>query len=78
MTITSYVDLPFVSNYKRTVRHCVINRNVEVLLWYYVTVMKKSTGTAENHFNIYSRYIISWRFDVVAFILERACQGINL
>lgn len=67
MTLTSYVDLPFVSNYKRTVRHCVINRNVEVLLWYYVKVMKKSTGTAENHLT--SILEILYRGDLMLLLL---------
>lgn len=73
MIIILYVDLLFVFNYKCIVRYCVINRNVEVLLQYYVKVMKKFIGIVENYFNIYFRYIILWRFVVVVFILERVC-----
>lgn len=73
MIIILYVDLLFVFNYKCIVRYCVINRNVEVLLQYYVKVMKKFIGIVENYLNIYFIYIVLWRFDVVVFILERVC-----
>lgn len=49
MIIILYVDLLFVFNYKCIVRYCVINRNVEVLLQYYVKVMKKFIGIVENY-----------------------------